>query len=143
MQYKAIVVGGPLDGILLTHTDTIYQFDVLPPEAGPPYYGEPADPGLVKSESGSYYYTSSVYHHGDQTRTIAFWVLREATILDAFDAIMERYQQKKQGNTLLRRACWLVFRLVKQGRPEHPDFAEFRAIMDEANQLDPEIMKGI
>ena len=137
MNNAGICIGGPMDGQRLTYYGTIYNVEVLP--KGPQDYTNPAMGADDASEMVSYYYTSSVYHHGSDTRTIAFWVLKDATILDAFDALAERYQEKRKANELLVRAARMIYQLMRNMGPQSPaDWKESRAIVEEVDKGQPD-----
>tara|TARA_Y100000593_G_scaffold83521_1_gene157465 strand:+ start:3682 stop:4098 length:417 start_codon:yes stop_codon:yes gene_type:complete len=105
MQYQGLCIGGPLDGTLLACADTIYTYKGLPP-LDRMIYREQGEPEKLDEDDGrlAYYYTDSVFHCLDTTRRMGFWVLKGATILDAFDALFARYQEERKENDLLQRA---------------------------------------
>lgn len=139
-EYTGLVVGGPLDGKMLTHRDTVYPVHPapsvpvsmaethridLPPENPPPF---------------NYYFSSSIYHHGSETRDISFWVPKGMTILDALDAVRTRYQEPNKTKAILLRLARLVWRILP-GFAHPTNCRELReAVEDARNHLEDDLI---
>lgn len=132
MSNNGICIGGPLDGKRVSHHDTIWRADKEPESLGSPIYSKAALDAAMneKREVVTYYFTSSTYWHGDKSVQIGFWVLKEMTILDAFSALAERYQELRRHRGLLKRAGKLIDRLLRNSSYHHETFVETREVLD-------------
>lgn len=132
MSNNGICIGGPLDGKRIIHYDTIWKADKEPESLGAPIYSKAALDAAMNEmrEVVTYYFTSSTYWHGDKSVQIGFWVLKDMTILDAFSALAERYQEPRRHRGLLKRAGKLIDRLLRNSSYHHETFAETREVLD-------------
>lgn len=131
MSNNGICIGGPLDGKRVSHYDTIWRADKEPESLGSPATLQGLEAAMNETrEVVTYYFTSSTYWHGDKSVQIGFWVLKDMTILDAFSALAERYQEPRRHRGLLKRAGKLIDRLLRNSSYHHETFAETCEVLD-------------
>jgi len=132
MSNNGICIGGPLDGKRVSHYDTIWRADKEPESLGAPIFSKAALEAAMNEtrEVVTYYFTSSTYWHGDKSVQIGFWVLKDMTILDAFSALAERYQEPRRHRGLLKRAGKLIDRLYRSLGCPMETLSETREVLD-------------
>lgn len=131
MNNNGICIGGPLDGKRVSHYDTIWRADKEPESLGGPTTLQGLEAAMNETrEVVTYYFTSSTYWHGDKSVQIGFWVLKDMTILDAFSALAERYQEPRRHRGLLKRAGKLIDRLYRSLGCPMDTLSETREVLD-------------
>ena len=131
MSNNGICIGGPLDGKRVSHYDPIWRADKEPESLGGPTTLQGLEAAMNETrEVVTYYFTSSTYWHGDKSVQIGFWVVKDMTILDAFSALAERYQEPRRHRGLLKRVGKLIDRLLRNSSYHHETFAETREVLD-------------
>lgn len=136
MQYTGLMIGGPMDGKMLTHDSDRWDYHKQPESLNAPidYSDKKAVQSYVNatSERGQYYYTDMAVFGTARRKRIGFWVEHDSSLDDALEAILTRYSEPRRDKNLLKRAGRMVYRLLRSlGSPSETDFREARNVIEE------------
>ena len=143
MIYKGLMIGGPMDGKMLTHSSERWDYHKAPESlTGPIDYSDmTATQAAMKatSETGSYYYTDMSVLGPARIGRLGFWVEYDKNIDDALEAILARYQEPRKDRDLLKRARRLMFNLLRQAMGiGETEFREARDLLQEMEEVTDE-----
>lgn len=143
MANRGLMIGGPMDGHMLTHDTERWDYHKSPESLGRPidYSDMTATRAAMKAESktGSYYFTNLTVLGYASPRRIGFWVEHDKTIDDALEALLTRYQEPRKEKNLLKRAGRIVYALLRSlGRPSETEFREARDVITEIERITDE-----
>ena len=140
MIYKGLMIGGPMDGKMLTHDAERWDYHKSPESLEGPidYSNMTATRAAMKatSERGQYYYTDMAIFGTARRGRIGFWVEHDKNI---DDAILARYQEPRKEKSLLKRAGKICYTLLRScGSLSEPEFREARDVITEIERKSDE-----
>lgn len=141
MIYSGLMIGGPMDGKMLSHGTERWDYHKSPESLHSPIdYSDMNDTKAATKaifEGGHYYYTDVAIFGAARRRRIGFWVEHDKNIDDAIDAILARYQEPRKHRDLLKRAGRTIFNIMRQALCLSP--AEFIQSRDMLAEIESEL----